>query len=97
MLPKNLRYVHQTNNNKYDKKIFNDFYNLLDSNFPNKDELEDIKIMEYFVNNTDKNIFYSTGHYLILLNENDAVVAGACLEYYPLSNCGLLSYSIIII
>jgi hypothetical protein len=89
---KETKFFHFSKKKGYDREIFKQFYKLLEENFLDKDELDSRKSMEYFLKNEEKNPLYSKGHYLIFMNENN-VIAGAVLEYYPISNCGLLSYS----
>ena len=61
-------------------------------NFPDKDELDPLEVwLEMF----EPEYTHTVLHILVILNDNDQFAAGVVTEYYPKSNCGLLSYLLV--
>lgn len=91
------------NTSPYDtKELLQLFYeNLMKKNFPVSDHLDDLEVFEYLLSEccTKEHIpFMPVTHVLLLVkppakpNEKVFVAAALSLEYYVLSNCGLLAY-----
>ena len=62
------------------------------TNFPDKDELDPIEVwVEMFTPEYDTTVM----HIIVVLTEDDRFAAGVVAEYYPKSQCGLLSYLLV--
>lgn len=61
-------------------------------NFPDKDELDDL---DSWLSMFEPDYSQSVLHILVVITDQDAIAAGVVSEYYPNSDCGLLSYLLV--
>jgi hypothetical protein len=92
-LPKEYTCVVLSNKNPDQKRLRALYSDLLSPNFPNKDHLESYENFQYYLN-PPLNCFFARSHVIII--ESDSVpIACLILEYYPICNCGLVSYMVV--
>lgn len=70
------------------------YTNLLQVHFPNKDHLESFDAISYPL--TTKPTLFSQRSHILLLLQDKIPIGILTFEYYPISNCGLCSYLVIL-